>query len=96
MIIYKKKWKTHSTVIFRNSVIFYLMCVSEELIGISRVGAAEDDGGGSHGGGRFTGKIRPWIAWINPISSAVGGHVLRSLPAIMVTVSISHLTHKKA
>ena len=68
------------------------MSVAEELARVGRVGAAKDNGGGGHSGGGFTGEIRPGIARVNLVSSAVSGHVLGSLPAIVVTITISHLT----
>lgn len=65
--------------------------MGEELIGIGRVVVAEDDGGGSHSGGGFSGEIRPGIAWVDLVSVAVRRHVLRPLPTVMVRVPISHL-----
>lgn len=76
-------------------IFVYLMGVAKELIGVGRVRATEYDGCGSHGGGCFTGEIRSRIAWVDPVSPAVGSHILRSLPAVMVAVPISHLTHKQ-
>lgn len=41
------------------------MGMGEELIGIGRVGAAEDDGGGGHGGGGFPGEVRTGVAGVD-------------------------------
>lgn len=68
------------------------MGVTEENRGVARVGATEDDGSGGHGGGSFSGEIRPGVARVDLVSTAVRAHVLRSLPAVMVTVPVSHLT----
>lgn len=65
--------------------------MAEKLTGISRVRVAENNGGGSHGSGGFTGKIRPGITWVNPVSPPVSGHVLGPLPTVVVSVSISYL-----
>lgn len=68
--------------------------MSEEDGGVGGVGAAKDDGGGGHGGGGFSGEIRPRVARVDLVSVSVGGHVLWSLPAVVVTVPVSHLTTK--
>jgi hypothetical protein len=65
--------------------------VGDELVGVGGVGAAEYDGGGGHGGGGLSSEIRPRVARVDLVGSAVGGHVLRPLPAVVVTVPISHL-----
>lgn len=67
------------------------MGMGEELIGIGRVGAAEDDGGGGHGGGGFPGEVRTGVAGVDLVGLPRGGHVLRPLPAVMVRVPVSHL-----
>lgn len=66
--------------------------MAEELTGVSGIGAAEDNGGGRHGGGCFAAEIRSGIARVNLVGPAVGCHILRPLPAVVVTVSISNLT----
>lgn len=68
-----------------------LVGMAEELTGVGGVGAAEDNGGGGHGCGGFSGEIRPGIARADLVSPAVSGHVLGSLPAVVVSVPISHL-----
>ena len=71
-----------------------LVSMAEELAGIRRVGMPEDNGGGGHSGSCFSGKIRPRVAWIDPVSMTVGGHVLWPLPTVMVAVTISNLIVK--
>lgn len=65
--------------------------MTEELTGVSRVRVAENDGGGRHGGGGFTSKIRPRVAGVDLVGPPVSGHILRPLPAVVVSVSISNL-----
>nr|GMC98113.1 hypothetical protein VIGAN_03027600 [Ipomoea batatas] len=67
--------------------------VLEQLIGVGRVGAAEDDGRGGHGGGGLAGEVGSRPAWVNFVSRPRSRHVLRPLPAIVVGVTISHLYH---
>jgi hypothetical protein len=55
---------------------------------------AENDGSGGHCGGCFTSKIRPRIAWVNLVSPTVSGHILWSLPAVVVSVAIPNLIKK--
>ena len=69
--------------------------MSEELIGVGRVRAAENDGSGGHCGGRFTSEIRPRIARVNLVSPTVSGHILRSLPTVVVSVAIANLAKRK-
>jgi len=69
--------------------------MTEKFVGISRVRASENDGCGGHSGGGFSGEIRPGIARIDLVSVTVRGHVLWPLPAVMVSVSVSHLIVKK-
>lgn len=73
-------------------MITNLVCVEEELTGISGIGATEYDGSCGQGGCGFSGKIRPGVARVDLVSMAVGGHILWPLPAVVVSVSISHLT----
>lgn len=67
------------------------MGVSEELAGIGRVGATEDNGGSGHGGGGFSGKIRPGSARVNLVGGSVSSHVFGPLPTVMVRIPISNL-----
>jgi len=68
--------------------------MSEELIGIGRVRAAENDGSGGHCGGCFTSEIRPGITWVNLVCPPVSGHILWSLPTVVVSVAIANLIKK--
>lgn len=70
-----------------------LLRVGEELVGVGRVGAAEDNGGGGHGSGGLSGEVRPWVVDIDAVSLAASCHILRPLPAGVVRVPITHL-HK--
>jgi hypothetical protein len=69
--------------------------MNEELIGIGRVRAAENDGSGGHCGGCFTSEIRPGITWVNLVCPPVSGHILWSLPTVVVSVAIANLINNK-
>lgn len=69
--------------------------MAEEFAGIGRVRVAEDNGGCGHGGGSFSGEIRPGIVRVNPVSVTVSSHVLRPLPTVVVSVPVSYLNVKK-
>lgn len=63
----------------------------EKVGGVGGVVAAENDGGGGHGGSGLGSKVGSRVVDVNLVSSSGGGHVLWSLPAVVVRVSISHL-----
>lgn len=68
-----------------------LLGVAEKLGGICGVWAMKDHGGSGHSGGGFSGEVRSRIARVNPVRPPVRSHVLRSLPAIVISVPISDL-----
>ena len=68
-----------------------LSSMGQKLIGVGRVGTAEDNRGGGHGGGGLSGKVGPWVAGIDLICPPICGHVLWPLPTEVISVSISHL-----
>ena len=59
-----------------------------------RVGLAEADGGGGHGGGGLAGDVGSRAAAVHLVRLPRRRHVLRPLPAVVVGVAVSHLhTH---
>lgn len=71
----------------------HLVRVLEQLRRVGAVVAAEDNGGGGHGGSGLSGEVGSRVARVDSVSGSRRRHVLRPLPAVVVGGSISNLTN---
>ena len=71
-----------------------LLRMEEQKAGIAMVMSVEDNGGGGHGGGCFTGDVGARVGWVDLIGPTRGGHVLGSLPTVMISIGVSNLDPK--